>query len=173
MNLTGFANGSAIALAWRNSFAGGAPGGVVLDVSGSLNTSFPLGLTDSFQFDSVPSGTYTLSVRAVNTTGSSPASNAITMTFPSPMCSGAPLPPSEFLAYRLGNTIQVVWDSAPTGSAPTSYVLTVTGSFNGSFSTPGRTLSGTVGPGSYTIGVQAVNPCGRSAATSVQTVVVL
>ena len=171
-NLIGMANGSSIALAWRNTFAGGEPGGVVLDVSGSLNASLPLGLTDSFQFNGVPDGTYTLSVRAVNAAGTSPPSNAITLTFPSPTCSGAPLPPSEFLAYRLGNTIHVVWEPAATGSAPTSYVLTVTGSFNSTFGTPGRTLSGTVGPGSYTLSVAAANACGMSAATSVQTVVV-
>ena len=171
-NLIGMANGSSIALAWRNTFAGGEPGGVVLEVSGSLNASLPLGLTDSFQFNGVPGGTYTLSVRAVNAAGTSPPSNAITLTFPSPTCSGAPLPPSEFLAYRLGNTMHVVWEPAATGSAPTSYVLTVTGSFNGNFGTPGRTLSGTVGPGSYTLSVAAANPCGMSAATSGQTVVV-
>ena len=166
------ANGSSIALAWRNTFAGGEPGGVVLDVSGSLNASLPLGLTDSFQFNGVPGGTYTLSVRAVNAAGTSPPSNAIILTFPSPTCSGAPLPPSEFLAYRLGNTIHVVWQPAATGSAPTSYVLIVTGSFNSTLGTPGRTLSGTVGPGSYTLSVAAANACGMSAATSVQTVVV-
>jgi hypothetical protein len=171
-NLTGMANGSSIALAWRNTFAGGEPGGVVLEVSGSLNASLQLGLTDNFQFNGVPGGTYTLAVRAVNAAGPSPLSNAITMTFPAPTCSGAPLPPTEFLAYRVGNTIHVLWDPAATGGAPTSYVLSVSGSFIGNFGTPGRTLSGTVGPGSYTISVVAVNPCGTSAATPPQTVVV-
>ncbi|MDH4066307.1 MAG: Ig-like domain-containing protein, partial [Acidobacteriota bacterium] len=171
-NLTGMANGSAIALAWRNTFAGGAPGGVVLDVSGSLNTSLPLGLTDNFQFNGVPGGTYTLSLRAINASGSSPSSNAITLSFPSPTCSGAPLPPSGFLAYRVGNTINVLWDPATTGAAPTSFVLNVSGGFNGSFAVPGRTLSGPVGPGSYNLSVAAVNACGTSAATAVQTVVV-
>jgi len=170
-DLVGLVNGSSIALAWRNTFAGGAPGGVVLDVSGSLNTSLPLGLTDSFQFNGVPGGTYTLSLRAINAAGSSPSSNAITLTFPD-TCTGAPLPPSGFLAYRVGRTLFVVWDPATSGPAPTSYVLNVTGAFAGAFGTPGRTLSGSVGPGTYHLSVSAANACGSSAATPVQTVVV-
>ncbi|MGE3884976.1 MAG: Ig-like domain-containing protein, partial [Vicinamibacterales bacterium] len=170
-DLVGLVNGGSIALAWRNTFAGGAPGGIVLDVSGALTTSLPLGLTDSFQFNGVPGGTYTLSLRAINGAGSSPSSNAITLTFPSP-CTGAPLPPSNFLAYRVGRTLFVVWDPATSGPAPTSYSLSVTGAFAGTFGTPGRSLSGAVGPGTYHLSVAAANACGSSAATPVQTVVV-
>lgn len=170
--LTGMAQGSTIALAWRNTFAGGAPGSVILDVTGSLNASLPLGLTDNFQFAGVPGGTYTLSLRASNAAGSSPSSNAITLNFPFAGCSGVPLPPSNFLAYRIGNTINVVWDPAATGAAPTGYQLTVTGTFGGTFGTPARSLSGTVGSGSYNLSVSAANACGASAATPVQTIVV-
>jgi hypothetical protein len=170
-NLLGLVNGSSIALAWRNTYFGGAPSGVVLDVTGSLNASLPLALSDSFQFLGVPGGTYTLSVRAINAAGSSPSSNAITLSFPGP-CSGAPLPPSGFLAYATGRTLTVVWDPATSGDAPTSYVLSVSGGFTGSFATLGRTLSGTVGAGTYHLRVGAVNACGASATTETQTVVV-
>jgi hypothetical protein len=170
-NLLGLVNGSSIALAWRNTFEGGAPGGLVLDVSGALSTSIPLGLTDSFAFNGVPGGAYTLAVRAVNASGSSPPSNAITLTFPG-VCSGAPLTPAGFLAYRQGNTIFVTWDPATSGPAPTSYSLNVSGAFAGTFGTAGRNLSGTVGPGSYQLNVAAVNACGSSAVTSTQTVVI-
>jgi hypothetical protein len=170
-NLLGLVNGSSIALAWRNTFGGGAPGGIVLDVTGSLTATLPLGLTDSFQFNGVPGGTYTLSLRAVNAAGSSLPSNSITLSFPAP-CSGAPLPPANLLAYRIGRTVFVVWDPAATGPAPTTFVLNVSGSFVGSFGTPGRTLSGTVGPGTYQVSVAAQNACGGSAFTAAQTVVV-
>jgi hypothetical protein len=170
-NLTGLVNGSSIALAWRNTFEGGPPGGVVLDVSGSLTASLPLGLTDGFQFNGVPGGTYTLAVRAANAGGGSPPSNAITLTFPSP-CTGAPLPPSRFLAYRLFRTVFVIWDPAEVGPAPTSFVLNANGAFIGSIATTGRALSGSVGPGTYQLSVAAVNACGTSAATPAQTVVV-
>ena len=170
-DLLGLVNLSSVALAWRNTFEGGAPGGLILDVSGALTTSIALGQTDRFLFNGVPGGTYTLALRAINSSGSSPPSNAVTLIFPRP-CSGAPQPPARFLAYRIGNTIFVVWDPATSGAAPTSYRLNVTGAFAGTFETPGRTLSGTVGPGSYQLNVVAVNPCGTSAATSSQTVVI-
>jgi hypothetical protein len=44
--------------------------------------------------------------------------------------------------------------------------------FAGTFATPGRTLSGAAGPGSYQLNVAAVNACGASAATPSQTVVI-
>ena len=44
--------------------------------------------------------------------------------------------------------------------------------FVGSFPTATRALSGTVGPGSYTVSVAAVNACGLSGSTAAQTVVV-
>ena len=170
-NLLGLVNGNNIALAWRNTFAGGTPSGILLDVAGSLTATLPLGLTDSFQFAGVPGGTYTLSLRAINSAGSSASSNSITLSFPGP-CSGAPLTPSGLLAVRSGRTITVAWDPAATGPAPTSYMLIVGGTFTGSFAVPARTLGGTVGPGTYQLSVTAVNPCGSSAATPVQTVVV-
>ena len=170
-NLLGLVNGSSVALAWRNTFAGGAPNSVVLDVTGSIVASLPLGLTETFSFAGVPAGTYTLSLRAVNAAGTSASSNAVTLTFPG-ACSGPPLTPANFLAFRNGNTIFVIWDPAATGPAPTGYVLSVTGAFAGSFATTARTLSGTVGSGTYGLRVAATNACGSSTATAVQTVVI-
>ncbi|MGE0360320.1 MAG: BACON domain-containing carbohydrate-binding protein [Vicinamibacterales bacterium] len=170
-NLLGLVNGSTLALAWTNTYAGGAPTSVALDVSGTIVASLPLGLADHFSFAGVPGGTYTLSVRAQNAAGISPASNPITLSFPGP-CSGAPGLPADTIAYRVGRTVFVAWAPASFGPAPTGYLLQVTGSFVGGFATTGRGLSGTVGPGSYTFRVVAANPCGASAATPPQTVVV-
>lgn len=167
--LTGLVNGAALALAWKNTFAGGPPTSVVLDVTGSLNASLPLGLVETFAFPTVPPGTYTFRVRGVNAAGSSAASNAVTLSFPG-ACLGPPLMPSEFLAYKIGNTIFVRWDPPPTGPAATEYLLQVSGSFNGSLTTPGRGLSGVVGPGSYGLRVRAQNACGASAFTPEQIV---
>jgi hypothetical protein len=118
-----------------------------------------------------PPGTYTLSLRAFNAAGTSAPSNPVTLTFPLP-CQGPPETPSNFLAYRVGNTLNVLWDPAATGTAPTSYLVNVTGAFVASIPTPTRSLSGGVGPGSYTFSVVAVNACGSSAPTAVQTVIV-
>jgi YVTN family beta-propeller protein len=159
-NLLGLVNGSSLALTWRNTFGGGAPASTVLDVSGSLSVSVPLGLTESFAFTGVPPGTYTFTVRSINAFGtSSPGSNPVTLSFPGP-CSGAPETPADFAAYRVGRTIFVSWDTPAAGPAPSSYVVSVTGSFTGNAPTSGRALSGTVGPGTYSLTVAAVNSCG-------------
>lgn len=170
-NLLGLASGSSLTLAWRNTFGGGAPTSHVLDVTGAIVTSLPVGAGNSFTFSGVPPGTYTLSVRATNAGGSSPSSNSVTLTFPS-ACSGAPGTPDNFLAYRVGNTVYAVWDPAATGPAPSSFLLNVTGAFAGSFGTTARAMSSPVGPGTYNISVVASNACGSSAATPVQSVTV-
>jgi hypothetical protein len=169
-NVLTLVNDTSVALTWRNTFTGGAPLNVVLDVTGALTATLPLGLTDSVAFNGVPPGTYTLTLRAVNLAGSADAT-PVTLTFPGP-CSGVPQAPTNLVAYKVGSTIHVVWDPPASGAAPTSYVLNVTGSFVGSFGTAVRSMSGTVGPGSYGISVAAVNPCGSSPATAVQTVTV-
>lgn len=170
-NLLGLVNGSTLALAWVNTYAGGAPTSLVLDVTGALVTSLPLGLADSFSFVGVPAGTYALALRAQNAAGTSPPSDAVTLTFPGP-CTGPPLTPTNLLAYRVGSTVFVDWAPAASGPAPTGYRLDVTGAFVGSFATATRAMSGSVGPGAYTLSVVATNACGMSAATVPQTVVV-
>lgn len=170
VNLLGLVDGSSLALAWRNTFDGGAPASLRLDVSGTTALSLPLGLTDGFSFAGVPQGTYTFAVRAVNAAGvTGPPSNAVTLTFPGG-CSGAPGVPANLLAYRAGSTIYVVWDPPASGPAPIGYLLHVTGAFVGTFPTAARSLSGAVGAGRYGLSVSATNGCGAGAATPVQTV---
>jgi hypothetical protein len=170
-NLLGMVNGNTLALAWSNTFVGGAPANIMLDVAGSLTTSLPVGASEGFQFAPMPAGTYTLSVRAANVAGTSPASNSVTLTFPGG-CSGAPLAPANLRTNQVGSTIFVSWDLPGNGPAPTGYVLVVTGTFNGAIPTAGRALSGTVGPGTYNISVFAANSCGNGPATAVQTVTI-
>jgi len=172
-DLTGVVNGSAVNLAWRNTFGGGAPSTVVLEAvpAGAAPLFFPLGVADMFGTANVPAGSYALRLWATNAGGVSGPSNQIVLTFPGP-CSGAPDVPSGFLAYAIGRTIFVIWDPATTGPAATSYELSVTGSYVGQFPTTGRALSGTVGPGSYDLSVVSRNPCGASPPTPAQTVAV-
>ncbi|MBL8135577.1 MAG: PD40 domain-containing protein [Acidobacteria bacterium] len=169
-NLLGLVNGSTLALAWTNTYEGGAPMSLYLNVSGAIYTSVPLGMTESFAFAGVPPGTYEFEVLALNAAGGA-TSNRVTLTFPGP-CSGAPDPPAAVVAYAEGRTVFVDWRPAATGTVPTSYVLHVTGAYVGAFATATRGLSGTVGPGAYTVSVVAVNACGPSAASPPQTVVV-
>ena len=171
-DLVGTVNGSNFNLAWRNTFGGGAPTQLVLDVSGSANATVALGLTDNLAFSGIPDGTYTMSLRAANDGGVSASSNAITLTFPGP-CSGPPLTPINFLAYNVGSTVNVLWDPAATGPAPAGFVLSVSGSFVGDAQTTSRVVSAIdTSPGSYGLSVVATNDCGVSAATPIQFVTV-
>lgn len=169
--LTGLVNGSSVALAWKNTFAGGPPSNIILDVTGSVTTSLSLGLVENFTVPAVPGGTYTLRVRAANAGGSSAPSNAVTLTFPQ-ACLGAPEIPENFLGYRVGNTLVVIWDPPESGPAPTQYVIHVTGAFVGAFATSGRSANGAVGPGTYGLSVSARNPCGSSPVTPEQMVTI-
>ena len=169
--LVGLANGSTLNLAWRNTFAGGPPSSMLLDVTGAAVATIPLGFSDSFEFAGVPGGTYTLRLRAANGGGTSPPSSPITLTFPA-ACSGAPEVPENILAYRVGNTAYVLWDPASTGPAPTSFTLTVTGSFTGSFQTRSRALSGAVSSGTYVVNLVASNACGNSVPSGPLSIVV-
>jgi hypothetical protein len=168
-DLTGLVDGSSVALAWKNTFGGGSPTNVFLDVSGSMAASLPLESTETFAFPLVPPGSYTFRVRATNAGGTSAASNAVTLTFPG-ACFGAPFTPENFLAYRIGRTIFVVWDPPRSGPAPMQYLVQLSGTFSGTFPTTARSLSGAVGPGTYGLRVRAANSCGSSSLTTEQVV---
>lgn len=169
-SLLGLANGSALELSWENTAGGGAPTGNVLDVSGPLSASLPLPLGERFSYPAVPAGTYTFSVRSTNADGTSTASAPVTLTFPG-TCA-APSAPAGFQAYAVGSQLFLRWDSPASGAAVTGYVLTVSGAFNLSLPLTSRDITSPVPPGSYTFTVASTNPCGTSAATAAQTVVV-
>ena len=171
VSLTGLASGSNLQLSWKNTFNGGAVDHVVLEVGGSLVTALLLGPDETFQFSGVPSGTYVFTVRAENAAGVSAATSGVTLTFPG-SCAGAPHVPAAFVAYRTGNIVRLSWDPPADGPAPLSYRVTVTGALNLTLPVSGRELAGPVPPGSYNLSVAALNPCGTSPATPVQTVVV-
>jgi hypothetical protein len=163
--------GDTLSLAWRPTFAGGEPASFVLDVSGAAVASLPVGNGNGATFAGVPAGTYTLSLRALNPLGSSFPSAPVTVSVPD-TCSALPLAPVNFLAYKAGSTVHLIWDPAASGGAPASYVVNVSGAIAGAFPTTGRSLSGTVGAGTYSFSVTAINACGAGPATSVQTLTI-
>ncbi len=169
--LTATANGNSLTLSWGRTFAGGAPTGARLDVTGSATASLPLSATETLAVDGVPAGTYTFRVRATNDAGAGAPSAPVTVTLPA-SCSGAPAPPANVLAYAIGRTVYLVWDPPATGAAPASYMLHVSGSFSGTFPLPPRNFSSPAPPGTYSLSLSAVNACGTSAQTAPQTVFV-
>lgn len=170
-SLTGLVNESTVALAWKTTFAGGPPTNIVLDVSGATNASLPLSAAaESFVFGGVPGGTYTFAVRGMNGGGVGPASAPVTLTFPQP-CTGVPSAPANFLFYRVGNQVSLLWDPPTSGAAPTGYVLNVSGAFVGALPVgTSRALSTTVPGGTYNVSVVAINACGVGTPTAVQSV---
>lgn len=171
--LTGLVNNDVLALSWRLTYGGGEPTNVFLDVSGAINASVPIGAVDSFSLGGVPPGTYTFAVRSQNAGGVSTASNPVTLTFPG-ACSGAPTAPTNYLFYKVGNAVYLVWDPPATGTAATGYVLNVTSPvFNGPLPVgAARSLTTSVPAGTYNVSVSAVNSCGTSPATAVQSVTI-
>lgn len=170
--LLGTASGTALALAWRNTYAGGAPTGLLVDVTGALTGTLPLALVDHFAFPNVPPGQYTFRVRAANGAGTSGPSNAVTLTFPQ-ACSGAPQAPVNVVADAQGAVLSVSWDPAAAGGAPTTFTLDVTGAIYASLPVGAlRAVSGAVGSGAYTLRVSATNACGTSPLSTAVTVVV-
>jgi hypothetical protein len=127
---------------------------------------------ETASFGGVPGGVYDLALRSVNAGGVSSPTTAVGVVMPSP-CTGAPLPPTNFLFYKSGANVFLIWDPPATGAAPTSYVLNVTSApFTGAVPLTVRAFGGAVPPGAYSVSVAAVNACGTGAATSVQAVTV-
>jgi hypothetical protein len=168
--LLGLADGSSLTLAWRNALVGGAPTGMMLDVTGALSASIGLPVSESFSFAGVPSGTYHFAIRAFNGTGTSGPSNTVTLTFPG-TCA-APRTPVNFTATKSGSLVSLSWAPALSGAAPTGYLLSVRGSFVADIPTTFRTLAANAPGGSYLLSVAATNPCGTSAPTATQTLTI-
>lgn len=170
--LAGTANGSLIELSWRNTYAGGEPTQLVLDVTGSFQTSVPLALTDWLSLNGVPAGTYTLALRAANAAGASVPSAPITLTFPG-ICQPTSQPPTGMRASVVGSLLQIAWDPPSAGGAATTYLLRSSGAFVGTLAVGAtRTLAANVPPGTYVLSVAAANSCGTSAFSEAQTIVV-
>ncbi len=170
-HLLGVADGSTLALSWTNTLTGGVPTALWVVVSGGVSGAAPIPIGETFAMTGVPAGTYTLQLVAVNATGASAPSNAVTLTFPG-ACGGPPEPPAGFVVSASGATVAAVWRPPAAGPALTHYVLSATGSYVGAVATPLRQVSGTLPSGTYTFNVAAANTCGTSAPTAAQTIVV-
>ena len=169
--LIGLVNGSALTLSWTNTMNGGPPSSLLLNVSGAVSGSIPLPVSESFSFANVPPGTYTFTVAAVNATGTSAPTTAVTLSFPG-SCTGVPNPPPAVSGLVVGNVVSLAWEAPQSGPAVSGYELVVTGAFAGRVPVSVRTISAAIDAGLYRIGVAATNACGSSASTAPITFVV-
>lgn len=169
VQLLGSTDGGTLGLSWTSTFAGGQPRGALLEVTGALTLSVPLGAAETFAVPGVPPGTYTFTVRQTGPGGASAPSNPVTLTFPSP-CSGVPQVVTNFAAYKAGGRLFLRWDPPTGGAAVASYVLHVSGSVAGSLPMAGRAFAIDAPPGTFHLAIAATNACGVGASTPPQTV---
>jgi hypothetical protein len=170
-NFQGVVKGSTMWLAWKNTYAGGAPNAIAMDVTGGVATTLPLPFGESFSVGAMPDGTFTLRLRALNAAGASNQSSSVTVTSPSRTCA-PPRVPSNYFATRVGNAVVLSWDAPAGGTPATTYQITVTGSYNGVFPVSGFGFASAAPPGSYNLSVRAGNACGGGPSTAFQTVVI-
>jgi hypothetical protein len=146
--------------------AGSAPG-----ASNLFHASVGIATTAS---GALPPGIYYWRVLAVSSAGFSPPSAEAQF-----VVGGCEIPvaPLDFRFSINGRTVSLSWSAAPTGSAPTTYVLEA-----GSSPTLANLLVANVGletvvvttapPGTYYVRVRARNACGTSAPSNEQIIVV-
>jgi hypothetical protein len=120
-------------------------------------------------FSGVPSGAYTVSLRALNGAGSSPPSPPVAIGIQA-SCGGAPLPPMHPLFYTVGRTVHGLWEPPASGPAATGYLLDVAGI--GLLPMSARSFSIDAPSGTYSVAVRATNPCGLGQPTAFTTIVV-
>ncbi len=163
--------GRTIFAAWKNSYAGGEPTSLIMDVTGTLTASVPMPLSEEFSVPNVYDGTFTLRLRAVNAAGVSAQTGSVSLTVPSTTCA-LPRVPMNYSAIRSGNAVIMAWDAPSGGTPATSYQILVSGTYSGTFPTPARGFAAAAPAGTYVLSVRAVNACGAGPATAYQTVVI-
>ena len=171
-NLLGLVNGNTIALAWKNTFAGGSPANLVLDVTGSLATSIPLGATGRLPVRRRAQWHLHAQRPCHQRRRHEPAVEQRDVDVPGGVF-GRSSNADEFPHHQgrqhdlrlVGRTRE--WLRAHRLRARGHRMRSTA-----RFPTPGRALSGTVGPGTYNISVYAANSCGNGPATAVQSVTI-
>jgi len=179
-SLTAYGRNSSVVLNWRNTFGGGEPTGITVDVTqnGARVASIPMPVADTWSFDYVPAGTFSFTVRATNASGTSGSSNSVTLTFPLSGCS-VPGTPTSFSVSTSGRVLSASWLPPSSGTTPTRFTVEArlrnpnnSTTALGTFPVAGRTISSPVGPGRYELRVRSENICGNSGFTGWQSVTV-
>jgi hypothetical protein len=174
MNLQATVSGTTVGLSWSAPVSGETPTSYTLvarlTAGGPVVATLPMGAERSFSVNA-PNGTFVLSVRASNASGTGPESSIVTVTVP--QAAPPPGPPSNLTANVTGTTVSFSWSAPASGGALTNYVL-VAGLTPG-FSVPIATMvlgsTPAVGvpgvpPGTYYVRVLAQNASATGAASN-------
>ncbi len=159
-NVNASVSGQQVTVSWTASNDGGDPAGVEYNVS--LNGATPRVVTGtSTQFDGVAAGSYTVTVTATNSEGTS-AAGSDTFSVVS-----APSAPRSLAAAADGSTILATWDApASNGNqALTSYEIGLERNGSRLETTSAGAGVTSIGfenqsPGTYTIKIRAINATG-------------
>ena len=171
LNLAATVNGNTVTLTWAAPTTGGAPSSYLLDAALSANgpsiASFPVTAT-TLTVTGVPTGIYFVRVSAVNSDGTSPVSNEVTVVVGN--CTTVPNPPTNLASTVVGTFVTLSW-TTPTGQCPITGYSVQAGSGAGLsdiavINTPLPGLSATAPPGTYFVRVVALNALGASAASN-------
>ncbi len=153
-------SGQSVAVSWSVPASNGGDAGITYFVSGNGSSGSTSGT--SFTLNNVAPGTFTVSVTATNSGGTSPAGTSNQVTVDPPV--SAPSAPQGVSASVSGQSVAVSW-SVPAsngGDAGITYNVSGNGS-SGSTSGTELTLSN-VAPGTFTVSVTATNSGGTSPA---------
>jgi 5-hydroxyisourate hydrolase-like protein (transthyretin family) len=155
-------------------FNAGAPTSYLLEAGLSPGTTFitlPItGTGTTFSVPGVPPGTYFVRIRAVNATGTGPASNEVTLSVGAGG-TGIPDPPTNVFAFMSGGLLTLTWTPPVGGGPPSGYVVEA-GSASGSASIASLNVTGAVfsfSPvpnGFYFLRVRSRNAAGVSVAST-------
>ena len=125
----------------------GAPTSYVIDAGfspGSIAISIPAGTGTSFSIPGIPPGTFYVRVRAVNSFGSSPPSNELTLGM-SAVGVALPETPTNLQAFMLDGLLTMTWLQPARGGPATGYIVeagSASGLTNiGTVPAPGRSLT--------------------------------
>ena len=150
-----------VTLTWLAPASGGLVTGYLIEAgtfSGNTLYTLAIGNVTSFSLDA-PNGTYFVRVRATSSTGTTPASNEVSVTV---SCETPPVP-GPLVGSVNGNDASISWP--PAAGAAITYLVQV-GRAPGEtlffFTTTGSSVSGALPPGTYYVRVLAVSPCGSS-----------
>ncbi|MEP7118317.1 MAG: hypothetical protein ABI880_12090 [Acidobacteriota bacterium] len=150
-NFQASANGSVLNASWGAPTSGAAPTSYTLlartTPGAAPIATVPVGVGNSFAA-TAPNGTFLLSLRAANGSGTGPESTSVTVTFPG----GALAPPGAPTGLGVsvaGTTATFTWTAPAAGGAPAGYVL-LAGTAPG-FATPIATLPVAVAPTSFAV----------------------
>jgi len=157
----------------------GAPTSYVIDAGfspGSTAISIPAGTGTSFSIPGIPPGTFYVRVRAVNSFGSSPPSNELTLGM-SAVGVALPEAPTNLQAFMLDGLLTMTWLQPARGGPATGYIVeagSASGLTNiGTVPTPGRSLTFPGVPNAfYFLRVRATNAAGSSSPSAEVMIVV-